>query len=90
MHKIIISVKILGTALPMNEALRLMHVPATAGTNQAFSIGLHWKMLTQLMAMTQPIVTDPKMYAPIRKSLVGNMRKYIRRSESLTSPTPVQ
>ena len=87
MHKITISVKILGTALPMNEALRLMHVPATAGRTRTKT---KTRMTTQLMAMTQPIVTDPKMYAPIRKSLVGNMRKYIRRSESLTSPTPVQ
>jgi hypothetical protein len=89
-HKIAMSVKMLGTALPINEALRLMQVPSIAEPNQAFLIGLHWKMLTQLIAMTQPIVTNPKMYAPIRKFFVGKIRMYIRSSESFTSPTPVQ
>lgn len=84
------SVKMLGKAFPMNEALRLMQVPGIAGPNQAFSIGLHWKMLTQLMAMTQPIVTNPKMYAPIRKFLVGKTCMYIMSIESLISPMPVQ
>lgn len=84
------SVEMLGTALPINEALSSMQVPLIVEPNHAFLIGLHWKMVTQLMAMTQPIVTNPKMYAPVGKFFVGKMCIYISSSDSLTNPTPVQ
>lgn len=60
MQRMATSVRMFGTALPTKDALRLMHFPAIRG-NQAFLIGSHWKMLTQLMAMTQPMVMKPRM-----------------------------
>lgn len=74
----------------MKDALRLIQVPATAGPSHAFSIGVHWKMDTPFIAMTQPMVMKARMAAPSLKLRVGKMRMYIRRRESLTRPMAVQ
>lgn len=83
------SVAILGTALPMNEPLRLIQLPGRVGF-QALAIGLHWKTLTQMMAMTQLTAIPPRTMAAIRMFRIGKMRTYMSRMETLMMPTVVQ
>lgn len=87
--KMAISVRIFGTAFPINEPLRLMQVPGRLKF-QALAIGLHWNTLTQIIAMTHPMTMLPRIIAAIRKLLVGNMRAYMSRMEILTIPIVVQ
>lgn len=66
-----------------------MQVPASAGF-QAFEIGVHWNTLTQMIAMTHPTTTLPRIIAAMRKPLVGKIRAYISKMEILMMPTVVQ
>lgn len=77
-----ISVIMLGTAFPINEALRLIQVPGIR-VSQARAIGAHWKTLTKIIAMPHAIDIPPKMMEEMRISLVGKMRQYMRRIETL-------
>jgi hypothetical protein len=79
-----ISVIMLGTAFPINEALRSMQVPGIL-LSHARAIGVHWKMLTRIMAIAQAIETPPKTEEAIRISLVGKIRVYISRMEVLVT-----
>lgn len=87
-HKIATSVAILGIALPIKEAFRLMHVPSIHGSH-ARLMGSHWKMLTAQIDIHQPITTAAMMAEICRKRREGKMRRYICRSASLTSITAV-
>lgn len=84
-----ISVRIFGTAFPINEPLRLMQVPGRVGFH-AFAIGVHWNTLTQMIAMTHPTTMLPRITAAIRNPLVGKIRAYMSKIEILTIPTVVQ
>jgi hypothetical protein len=79
-----ISVTMLGTAFPMNEALRLIQVPGMR-VSQARAIGVHWKMLTRTIAMPQAMGTLPRTMEAIRISLVGKMRQYMSRIDTLVT-----
>ncbi|KKA18362.1 hypothetical protein T310_7688, partial [Rasamsonia emersonii CBS 393.64] len=84
-----ISVRMLGMAFPMKEPFRLMQVPGMVGFH-VFSMGVHWKTLTKMMAMTHDTTMEPRMYAAMRNSRVGKMREYMSRMEILMIPTVVQ
>ena len=72
------SVRMFGTAFPMNDPFKLMQWPGTVGSH-AFLTGIHWKTLTQMMAMDQDIAMLPKMYAAMRNWRVGKILAYIKR-----------
>lgn len=78
------SVTILGTAFPMNEALRLIQVPGMR-VSQARAIGVHWKMHTRIIAMPHARDIPPRIMEAMRISLVGKMRQYISRIETLVT-----
>ena len=77
-----ISVIMLGTAFPMNEALRLIQVPGIR-VSQARAMGVHWKTLTRIIAIPHAIDTPPRIMEAMRISLVGKMRQYMSRIETL-------
>lgn len=66
------SVMMFGIAFPMNDALALMQCPGTAMFH-AFRTGVHWKMLTRLIAIAQLIVIKERSHAAVRKLLVSKM-----------------
>jgi hypothetical protein len=85
-HKIAASVVILGIALPIKAAFRLIHVPSIHG-NHAFLMGLHWKMHTEVIAIHQPTTTAAMTAEICRKRRDGKIRRYIFSNASLTSIT---
>lgn len=68
----------------MKEALMSMQVPGTL-MSQARAIGVHWKMLTRMIAMPQAIDIPPRIMEAIRISLVGKIRQYMSKIEALVS-----
>lgn len=87
-HKMRISVVKLGTAFPMNEDLRLRQVPGMR-VSQARAIGVHWKTLTRIMATHHEIDMPPRIMEAMRISLVGKMRQYMSKIETLVTATVV-
>jgi len=73
----------LGTALPMNSALRLTHVPGTVGS-KAVAIGVHWKMQIKRKTSDQITVAMLRIQAPILKLRRAKMRQYMIRMAILT------
>jgi hypothetical protein len=78
------SMRILDTAFAMNEALRLIQVPGIR-LSQARAIGVHWKMLTKMIAVAQASDIPPRIIEAMRISFVGKMRQYMSKMEILVT-----
>ena len=78
----------LGTAFLMNEALRLVQVPVMR-VSHARAIGVHWEMSTRIIAMPHVVDIPTRTMEAMRISLVGKMRQYLRRIDTLMTAIAV-
>ena len=77
-----------GTALPMNDPLRLMQWPGIVGFH-ALAIGVHWKTQTMMIEMHQQADKVPRIQQPIRILGTGKMRQYMRSNDTFVRATVV-
>lgn len=63
--RIAISVAIFGTALPINDPLRLIQCPGM-DLSHVRATGVHWKTQAKMMENAHEMVTKSRIYAPMR------------------------